>query len=263
VADHRVDAVAGDLELYADGTPLWHDFIFALVRHSVHVAQDTQSGPVARSGGELRQILAAERAGRPFLIWRGGEGTLHVTELQQAGWRLRIGRAEDSEIPLPGDPQVSRTHAILERVGEEWTLLDDGLSKNGSFVNAVRVLGRQRLVDGDRVCVGATELIYRAGAAPGAAQTVSVIDSPASVTLSPMQRRVLIALCRPVHDSESATPATNREIAAEVFLSVDAVKAHLRVLFERFGLSELPQNEKRARLAVSALVSGVLAPGEF
>jgi hypothetical protein len=78
-----------------------------------------------------------------------------------------------------------------------------------------------------------------------------------------MQRRVLIALCRPVHDSASETPATNRQIAAEVYLSVDAVKAHLRVLFERFGLSELPQNEKRARLVATALVSGVLSPREF
>jgi DNA-binding NarL/FixJ family response regulator len=74
-----------------------------------------------------------------------------------------------------------------------------------------------------------------------------------------MQRRVLVALCRPVQEREAATPATNREIADEVFLSVDAVKAHLRVLFERFGLGGLPQNEKRARLAASVLVSGVLS----
>jgi len=204
-------------------------------------------------------VLAAERAGLPFLVWRSAGGQLRVLRLEVDGWRLRIGRAEDAEVSLPEDDQVSRTHAILERVGEEWTLLDDGLSRNGSFVNAARVLGRQRLADGDRLCVGSTELIYRAGAAPRAAQTVSVGENPSGIILSPMQRRVLIALCRPVRDSESATPATNREIAAEVFLSVDAVKAHLRVLFERFGLGELPQNEKRARLAASALVSGVLA----
>jgi DNA-binding CsgD family transcriptional regulator len=93
--------------------------------------------------------------------------------------------------------------------------------------------------------------------------TASVIDNPAALSLSPMQRRILIALCRPVHDSEAATPATNREIADEVHLSVDAVKAHLRVLFERFGLSALPQNEKRARLVATALVSGVLSARDF
>jgi DNA-binding CsgD family transcriptional regulator len=55
-----------------------------------------------------------------------------------------------------------------------------------------------------------------------------------------------------------ATPATNKEIAEEVFLSVDAVKAHLRSLFERFGLENLPQNQKRARLAATALLQGIV-----
>jgi hypothetical protein len=48
-----------------------------------------------------------------------------------------------------------------------------------------------------------------------------------------------------------------------VYLTVDAVKAHLRVLFERYGLSQLPQNEKRARLVASVLEAGVLAPRDF
>jgi DNA-binding NarL/FixJ family response regulator len=74
---------------------------------------------------------------------------------------------------------------------------------------------------------------------------------------------VLIALCRPVHASAFATPATNREIAEEIVLSVDAVKAQLRVLFERFGLESLPQNQKRARLAASTLVGGLLSPRDF
>jgi hypothetical protein len=78
-----------------------------------------------------------------------------------------------------------------------------------------------------------------------------------------MQRKVLIALCRPVNVSPFAPPATNKQIADEVFLSVDAVKAHLRILFDRFGIGELPQNEKRARLAARALLDGVLRPQDF
>lgn len=226
------------------------------------VTMASQAGPVASSPKELQQVLAAERAGAPFLQWRSG-GRLRTLALAGGLDRVRIGRAEDSDVPLADDPEVSRTHAILECLGGEWTLVDDGISKNGSFVNAKRVLGRQRLSDGDRLCVGSTELVYRGPTAPVSATTQTTNDGPVSMTLSPMQRRVLIALCRPVHDSESATPATNREIAEEVFLSVDAVKAHLRVVFERFGLSELPQNEKRARLVASVLVSGLIAPREF
>ena len=83
------------------------------------------------------------------------------------------------------------------------------------------------------------------------------------LTLTETQRRVLVALCRPLQDSAYATPATNREIADEIHLSVDAVKAHLRVLFERLGIDGLPQNQKRARLAAVALVDGLVRRHDF
>ena len=53
------------------------------------------------------------------------------------------------------------------------------------------------------------------------------------------------------------------QIAAEVHLSVDAVKAHMRHLFERFELGALPQNEKRMRLVAIVLGSGLLARHDF
>jgi hypothetical protein len=37
----------------------------------------------------------------------------------------------------------------------------------------------------------------------------------------------------------------------------------MRDLFVRFGLGDLPQNEKRNRLVVSVLASGLLAPHDF
>jgi DNA-binding NarL/FixJ family response regulator len=74
---------------------------------------------------------------------------------------------------------------------------------------------------------------------------------------------VLVALCRPLKDSAYASPATNKEIADEVHLSVDAVKAHLRVVFERLGLEDVPQNQKRARLAALALVNGMVRQHDF
>jgi FHA domain len=211
---------------------------------------------------ELKQVIAAERAGFPFLVWRTDDGEQRLLLLDQANWRVSIGRDETADVPLPWDPEVSRTHALLEQVGRGWTVVDDGLSRNGSFVNGTRVVGRRRLRDKDHLVFGATEVTYRETTG-GTTQTASAIDSPSTIPLSPMQRKVVIALCRPVHDSDSATPATNRQIAEEVFLTVDAVKAHLRVLFDRYGLSELPQNEKRARLVATVLDAGVLAPRDF
>jgi FHA domain len=211
---------------------------------------------------ELKAVIEAERTGYPFLVWRADDGEQRILLLESGRWRVTIGRDPAADIPLAWDSEVSRTHAVLEQVGRGWTLVDDGLSRNGSFVNGARVVGRRRLRDKDRVVFGNTPLMYRETAG-GITQTASAIDTPAAIPLSPMQRKVLIALCRPMHDSESATPATNRQIAEEVYLTVDAVKAHLRVLFERYGLSQLPQNEKRARLVSAALDSGVLAARDF
>jgi pSer/pThr/pTyr-binding forkhead associated (FHA) protein len=153
---------------------------------------------------------------------------------------------------------------LLEVIGEQWSVVDDGLSRNGTFVNGNRVHGRQLLHDRDRLCFGQTQVIFREPPDPEeAVSTAQVQSNVVAATLSPAQRRVLVALCRPVNDSTAATPATNRQIADEVFLSVDAVKAHLRVLFDRFGVGDLAQNEKRARLAAAVLLDGVLKPHDF
>jgi FHA domain len=217
---------------------------------------------VQQSPTELKEVIAAERTGHPFLVWRTDANEQRLLVLDQANWRVTIGRDAGADVPLPWDAEVSRTHALLEQVGRGWMLVDDGLSRNGSFVNGTRIVGRRRLSDKDRLVVGATQITYRETSG-GTTQTASAIDTPASFSLTPMQRKVLIALCRPVHESASATPATNRQIAEEVFLTVDAVKAHLRVLFDRYGLSQLPQNEKRARLVATVLEAGVLVARDF
>jgi hypothetical protein len=217
---------------------------------------------VQQSPIELKEVIAAERTGYPFLVWRTEDGEQRLLLLNRANWRVTIGRDAGADVPLPWDAEVSRTHALLEQVGRGWMLIDDGLSRNGSFVNGARVVGRRRLADKDRLVVGATQVTYRE-ISGGTTQTASAIDAPSAIPLTPMQRKVLIVLCRPVQESASATPATNRQIAEDVFLTVDAVKAHLRVLFDRYGLSQLPQNEKRARLVAIVLEAGVLVPRDF
>jgi DNA-binding NarL/FixJ family response regulator len=80
------------------------------------------------------------------------------------------------------------------------------------------------------------------------------------IRISAAQRRVLIALARPFAVQGSfATPATNREIAAELHVSVDTVKTHLRAIAAKFDIGELPQNAKRARLVELALQSGEIS----
>jgi FHA domain len=212
---------------------------------------------------ELQAIIEAERTGMPFLRWRNGAGEQQILMLTREG-RVTIGRRDHSDVPLSWDGEVSREHALLEPVGESWTLVDDGLSRNGSFVHASQVHGRRRLQHGDRLCFGNTVVIYHEPASEhGSESTARAPDGPPDIPLSEAQRKILIALCRPVVDSSSAIPATNPQISAEVHRSVDAVKAHLRLLFERFDLEEFPQNEKRSRLVARVLDAGILRPHDF
>ena len=218
-------------------------------------------GDPATTVAELKARIDAERRGGAFLVYRDGDGGQIILEL--SGGQLTVGRREDNDVALPWDHEVSRLHAQIERIKDDWCLVDEGLSRNGSYLNGNRITGKRRLADGDRLCFGGTLVFFRAPGTADADSTLALRDPPVSVTLSETQRRVLIALSRPMGESAFATPATNRAIADELSLSVDAVKAHLRVLFERFGLTELPQNQKRTTLAATALVNGVVAPHEL
>ena len=105
--------------------------------------------------------------------------------------------------------------------------------------------------------------MFRAPGAPGG-ETAAAGDVPDAASVTDTQRRILVALCRPYREGSAfATPATNKHVAEEVFLSVDAVKAHLRALFEKFDVGDLPQNEKRVRLAELAMRSGVVSPRDL
>jgi pSer/pThr/pTyr-binding forkhead associated (FHA) protein len=213
----------------------------------------------AASPRELQERIAAERRGTPFVVYRDGLGEQVVVDLAEQGDRLTIGRRPANAVALDWDSEVSRVHAALERVGDDWTVVDDGLSHNGTFVNGARVTARVRLHDGDVIAVGGTAIAFRSPSLESASTpTVTAVGPHAGERLTPAQRRVLVALCRPFKDSAYSTPATNQQIADELFVSVDAVKSTLRALFGVFGIDDLPQNQKRASLAVRALQTGVV-----
>jgi pSer/pThr/pTyr-binding forkhead associated (FHA) protein len=207
---------------------------------------------------ELRERIEAERRGRPFLVFRDGDGAQQLLDLTGME-RLSVGRGAGNELSLPWDTEVSRLHAELESIAGEWTVSDDGLSRNGTFVNGNRISGRTRLRDGDLLRVGQTSIAYRRPEAEDSMPTQVAGARLALTDLPPTQRQVLVALARPYKHNEFAVPATNQDIADELHLSVDAVKSHLRTLFQRFGIEHLPQNQKRSRLVAEALQSGLIS----
>lgn len=217
----------------------------------------------AETAAELKERIDAERRGAPFLVYRDGDRRQLIRKLGRER-RLSVGRSDAADLSLAFDAEVSRVHAELERLGEEWAIADDGLSRNGSFVNGERVVGRRRLRDGDVLRFGDTPILFRSPSPTTIDETVAAAQRPGASDVTETQRRVLVALCRPfATGSEFATPAPNKQIAEEVFLSVDAVKANLRALFDTFEVGDLPQNRKRVRLAELALRSGVISPRDL
>jgi pSer/pThr/pTyr-binding forkhead associated (FHA) protein len=225
---------------------------------------DPARPPQAATASELKAQIEAEREGLPFLIFRDGEGRHKIVVLDDRTERLSIGRRSSADIALTWDEGVSRLHAELRRIGEDWTLVDDGLSMNGSFVNGEVVRGQRRLHDGDALRLGGAVLVFRKPSEAESRGTAPMADLNRIVSLSETQRKVLIALCRPFKNTTAfVTPATNDEIAGELYLSVDAVKKHMRALFEKFGVEHLPQNEKRARLVERAFAGGLISEREL
>jgi len=211
---------------------------------------------------ELQARIAAERCGLPFLLYRDAGGVLRVHELAGSA-AVTIGRRRDNEVCLDWDAKVSRVHAALEPVAGEWTVTDDGLSHNGTFVAGRRLTGRRRLEDGDTIQVGETTIAYCEPGGEGETSTQTSIGPRLAELITPAQRRVLVSLCRPFRDAQFAAPASNREIAEELVIAVDSVKGTMRDLFLLFGTDALPQNQKRAQLALDALRTGVVSRREL
>jgi pSer/pThr/pTyr-binding forkhead associated (FHA) protein len=215
--------------------------------------------PHSLSAAELQELLVAEGAGSPFLAYRDELGLMRIFPVANAERPFMVGRSPEVDLAITWDGEVSGIHAELKCLGGEVTVADDGLSTNGTYVNEQRVVGRVRLRDRDRLRLGRTLLAYRSGSRSAALATVAAKDAPSLLRLTDMQKSVLVSLCRPLRAGTAfATPATNQQIASEVYLSIDAVKMHLRNLFAKFDLTELPQNQKRARLAEAAMRLGLV-----
>jgi pSer/pThr/pTyr-binding forkhead associated (FHA) protein len=204
-------------------------------------------------------VLQAERLGQPFLLVRDHDGAQQVVALGDRD-RLTIGRDAACDVAIDWDAMASRVHAELLRVGVHWVVVDDGLSRNGTYVDGMRLAGRRRLADGDALRIGLTLIVFRAAPPSLGRETLpATVRVMARERLTPMQQRVLRSLCDPfAADRQYGLPATNQEIADALVMSVDGVKTHLRALFELFGLADLPRGHKRARLAQLALASGVV-----
>ena len=165
--------------------------------------------------------------------------------------RMTVGTLESNDVVVDAEG-VSRVHAAFERFGDAWCVRDLG-SRNGTFVNGGRIIGEHALHSGDEILLGRVRLLFR-GAAPGP-ETAAIAEPP---SLTPRERDVLLALCRPLLTGDAFTePASIRAIAAELVVSEAAVKQHLVRLYGKFDLGAVGER-RRVQLANAAVSTGAV-----
>jgi hypothetical protein len=227
--------------------------------YTLSAMPESPLAPHKSTPAELKQRHDALRSGVPQLVFRNGDGEQVLVPLDGRRARLTIGRRKDNDVALPWDERASRLHAELEHVRGDWVLVDEGLSANGTYVGEAKLVGRRRLRDGDVVRVGGTLIAFCAPDESQFGATLTEGSRAGGLSISPAQRRVLVALCRPSLQAEAyAAPPTNAELAQELFLAVPSVKTHLKALFEAFELDDEPQSRKRAALVERALRLGIV-----
>ena len=72
---------------------------------------------------------------------------------------ISIGRDVSNDIVINDDPLISRRHALIEKEGEDFYIMDKG-STNGTYVNnnPIGSCERVKIRSGDFVTVGKTKL---------------------------------------------------------------------------------------------------------
>jgi len=119
---------------------------------------DLPPPPVEAAIGGATMIYAADPPSRPgaeqeeraLLQWEGQSIALTSPV-------TTIGRSSDCQIVLT-DPNVSRRHAEIRRIGEGYSLIDLG-STNGTEVNGQHI-AETALMNGDVIGVGQTQLTF-------------------------------------------------------------------------------------------------------
>jgi len=180
-------------------------------------------------------------------VWDRGGRQLRALDSE----RITVGTLESNDVVVDVDG-VSRVHAVLERFRDAWFVRDLG-SRNGTFVNGDRILGERALHSGDEILLGRLRLLFHA---PAGGKATAAIEQPPPLT--PRERDVLVALCRPLLAGDAFTePASIRAIAAELVVSEAAVKQHLSRLYSKFEVNANVER-RRVQLANAAVVCGVV-----
>ena len=167
------------------------------------------------SRGELMRIQEAERAGAAVRALPRTRGrAARARDLGPERSRVTIGRADGCELRVGWDERVSRTHAVIERVGDDWVVAGRrALAQRHVRERVARIADAAAAGRARRHARRAHLMLFHAPPAGHgrahrgrASRTCLGADD-----ITTAQRRVLRALARPSLEArELAAPATER-----------------------------------------------------
>src|SRR5438309_3840268 len=177
------------------------------------------------------------------------DGTEH--ELRE---NVTIGRDSSSDLEF-ASPTVSREHASLVFHDGRWYVEDRG-SFNGTFLNGTRVQPGTPLPlrHADRIGIGPETLVFSWPGQlqdPDLTRSFDELSTREEPQLSSFQRQVVQCLCGPwLAGASLETLPSNQQIASMLGTpgATGTVKAALRRIYAKAGLSEQPSHAKRRAL---------------
>jgi hypothetical protein len=176
---------------------------------------------------------------------------------------IAIGRDPKNDLVMESSA-ISRDHAGLTFQDGRWYLEDRG-SFNGTYLNGTRVVPGTPLPlrHADRISIGAETLIFSWPAQVDDPDTTDPygeeIAGGSNAQLSVFQRQVVQALCAPwLAGASLETLPSNEQIAAQLGTpgATGTVKAALRRIYAKAGLSNQPAHAKRRALCRVARQNG-------
>jgi pSer/pThr/pTyr-binding forkhead associated (FHA) protein len=168
---------------------------------------------------------------------------------------VTIGRDARNDLTFESQ-SVSREHAALTFRDQRWYIEDRG-SFNGTFLNGTRVQPGAPLPlrHADRIGIGTETLLFSWPAQLQDPDTTEPLDElgagSESAQLSSFQRQVVQCLCEPwLAGASLESLPSNEQIAAQLGTpgATGTVKAALRRIYAKAGLSEQPAHAKRRAL---------------
>ena len=215
-----------------------------------------------RATHEFRLEEAASAKGHAYVRYRDGN-LFRVASLVPSPSPVYIGRDEGCTVEIRNDERVSRRHARIIFGAGQWSI-EDGPSRNGTFVDGKPTVGERLLADGSRILVGRTVLSFHAANTASAIPTIA--EDPTQRQLHPnaTQRKVLVELARPFMARAADVPVTPTNAAIAQILGYQAatIRDAISDLYKQAKLAR-GTSDQRAELVRLAIREGTVGPEDF